>query len=276
VAESLQRLKQTLKAQHQALEELECALEGTSARTDLLPNSVRLAVRNLEEEIRIARIVEESVVDLERLAGKKGLKVNLGCSSDLRPGFVNIDLEPLGKGVDPDRHPNTMFLSFDLRLGLPLEERSCDFIYSSHFFEHLPYEQAVHLMRDCYKALRFGGIFRMVLPDLKLDFDAYLRGDDEALGAYDPLDLGDPQLLSVAESGTMTSVDWVNYSVYQSGEHKYIYDEEKASLLLRRSGFRSVATSSYQEGVDIDEPIRRDYSFYIEAIKARRLVLPKV
>jgi SAM-dependent methyltransferase len=267
----LQRLKESVETQQQALEELQGALEHTMTQRSSLPKPVQRAVRNLSSEVRIARMMKKPVEQLGRLSGKRGLKVNLGCGSDVRPGFVNIDLDRRGNDIgDVDLHPDTYLINFDLRLGLPLEVGSCDFIYSSHFFEHLPYQDGVRLMRDSYRALRFGGVFRIALPNLKLDFDAYLRGDDEILGAYDPLELGDPHLASVVEAGMMTRVDWINYGVYQSGEHMYIYDEEKVSTLLRRSGFHTVASSSYQEGIDIDEPLRRDYSFYVEAVKARK------
>lgn len=237
-------------------------------RVDSQPKPVRLAARDLLDEISIAKRVKDSTKSFQALKGEKGLKVNIGCGSNIKPGFVNIDLRDiLGPEIDPESHPKAMFINYDLRLGLPLEDDSCNFIYSSHFFEHLDYADGLRLMRDCYRALRSGGVFRMVLPNLKPDFDAYLRGDDEYFDSVDLSDLHDPLLNRIAKSGTMTRVDWINYGVYQSGEHKYIYDEEKAILLLQSIGYRSVASSSYQAGTDIDLPIRRDYSFYIEAVK---------
>ena len=44
-------------------------------------------------------------------------------------------------------------------------------------------------------------------------------------------------------------------------------DEEKIMLLLRHIGFKSVAISSFREGVDPDNELRRALSFYVEAIK---------
>jgi predicted SAM-dependent methyltransferase len=243
----LLQLRQTLETQRHSLEELEGTLQRIMSRVDSLTEPVRLAVRDLREEIEIAQRVEKSIEDFEPLQEKEGLKLHLGCGSDIKPGFVNIDLyEP---DIDLNAYADTMFIAFDLRLGLPLKAFSCDFIYSSHFFEHLAYEDGVRLMHECYRALRFGGIFRAALPNYRRDFDEYLRGD-EAYDAYDPLDMHDPHLNSVVRSGTMTRVDWMNYGVYQSGEHKYIYDEEKATLLLQRCGFRPVTTTSYEEGVD--------------------------
>jgi len=230
-----------------------------AALRDDQPEPVRASVRNLRDEIRIAKIIEESAERFRVLAGKKGLKVNLGCGEDIRPGWVNIDLAP---GVDPAAHSDAAFISCDLRLGLPLEEASCDYVYSSHFFEHLEYKHGLQLMRDCHRVLRPGGVFRVSLPNLKGIFDAYLRGDEAYFDLIDKL-----ALLPEVEPGIGTLVDHINYSVYQYGEHKYIYDEDKVILLLQKIGYSSVTLSSYQEGMDPGEEVRRRYSFYVEAVK---------
>lgn len=230
------------------------------------PERVKAAVRNLRRETKIIEATQESAKSFQALKGEKGLKVHLGCGDDIRVGWVNIDLVPiLPRRIDPSAHANATFINYDLRLGLPLEDGSCDFVYSSHFFEHLEYEHGLKLMRDCYRMLRPGGVFRIVLPNLRGFFEAYLRGEKEYFDGFDPF--VSAHLPSVEESGTKTLIDYVNVGTYQSGEHKYIYDEEKLELILRRVGYGSVATSSYREGIDQDVPVRRRYSFYMEAVK---------
>ena len=220
------------------------------------PKSVKAAIRKLQRELKTAaEAAEESAKSFRALEGEKGLKVHLGCGEDVRTGWVNIDLTPT---LPPWIPPKAMFINHDLRRGLPLEAGSCGFIYSSHFFEHLEYEDALRLMHDCYKALSFGGVFRIVLPNLPDWFDAYLRGEKEY---FDLLDAVLPEL------GSKTLIDYINFGVYQFGQHKYIYDEEKLESILQRIGYSSVSPSSYQEGIDLDAPIRRRYSFYMEAVK---------
>ncbi len=219
------------------------------------PEPVKAAVRDLRREIRLAETLKESAKRFGTLKGEKGLKLHLGCGEDIRPGWVNIDFTPT---PPPWTYPDATFINHDLRRGLPLEEGSCDFIYSSHFFEHLDYEEALQLMYDCHRVLSSGGVFRIVLPNLPDWFDAYLRGEKEY---FDLLDAFLP------ESGTKTLIDYINYGVYQFGQHKYIYDEEKLELILRRIGYNSVSSSSYREGIDLDVPLRRRHSFYTEAVK---------
>ena len=139
-----------------------------------------VAMLNVWDEIKFVIITQFSIRSLAALRGERGLKVELGCGPNIRLGWVNIDLGArFPSEIDPTVHSDTMVINYDLRRGLPLEEGSCDYIYSSHFFEHLEYQHGLKLMRDCYRALRPGGVFRIVLPNYRGAFEAYLRGDYE-------------------------------------------------------------------------------------------------
>ena len=266
----IQRLRETLERERQAAsnERARDYLRETTfggliedGRFGELPEAVRDAALNLRDEIEIARLSEESAGRFEALKGREELKLHLGSGSDLRAGWVNVDLR------DRDRAeaiPDATFINYDLRRGLPVEVGSCAYIYSSHFFEHLEYRHGVRLMRDCHRALRPGGVFRISLPDFRGLFTRYLQsgGQNRSAGRINLL-----KVLPDLEPGTETIVDHINYGVYQRGEHKYIYDQEKIMLLLQRIGYSSVTESEYREGVDPDSEVRRAYSFYVEALK---------
>jgi len=221
------------------------------------------AVLGLLKETLLAASTPISFLRFRALSNKKNLKLHLGCGSDIRAGWINIDmyLAPWGPAT-PDSNGNSTVIRHDLRRGLPLEKESCDFIYSSHFFEHLEYEHGLRLMQDCYRILRPGGIFRLALPNFKALFNAYLREDKEYFELIDIF-----EALPAVESGTNTLLDYVNYGAYQNGEHRCMYDEEKLILVLKRIGFSSVVPSSYRAGIDPVDPVRQRYSFYLEATK---------
>jgi predicted SAM-dependent methyltransferase len=221
---------------------------------------LREAILNLRTEVLIARMARNSKKRFKSLKGRRGLKVNLGCGNKIKNGWLNIDLN-ISSSVKKEYSEDTIFIQHDLRQGLLLEENSCDFIYSSHFFEHLSYQQGIGLMTDCYRALRPEGVFRIALPDMREVFDRYLRGD------YEHFDLLKGRLNPDMESETASLIDYVNTGVYEGGGHKFIYDEEKLKLILRKIGYSSANRSAYQDGIDPDEVIRRRYSFYIEAVK---------
>ncbi len=214
---------------------------------------------NTWNEIKIARRASVAARQFEQLRGRQDLKLHLGCGSELKQGWLNVDLI----NSQPSITPGTQFINYDLRLGvLPLQDASCEFVYSAHFFEHLECQQGLRLMRDSYRVLRPGGTFRVALPTFTNMFRAYL---DRDFGYFDLNDIFEafPEL----ERGSETLVDYVNYGVYQFGEHKCIYDEEKTLLILNRLGFKTVKAVPYLEGIDPESEVRRKYSFYVEAVK---------
>jgi len=64
----------------------------------------------------------------------------------------------------------TDFREFWFRPGdrLPFEDNSLSYIFSEHFVEHLPHTLALELFRECYRALKAGGVLRTAVPDAKL------------------------------------------------------------------------------------------------------------
>ncbi len=227
---------------------------------DSYSEPTRIAADNLKKEILINENTRDSVEQLKKLRGKKNLKLNLGCGRrDIKSEWVNVDIGDFA-AVTPD---NTTYVRHDLRQGLPLEDNSCEFIYSSAFFEHLEYRYGLQLMADCYRALSPGGIFRLALPDFRKIFDAYLRREHSFFELIDIL-----SVFPDIKPGTETIVDYVNFAVYEKdGQHKCILDEEKLVKILQEIGFSSVAMSSFRKDVDVDRPVRRRYLFYTECIK---------
>jgi SAM-dependent methyltransferase len=229
-------------------------------RSEVLPTSVKEAADNLWTEIKFAQMTRRSERRIQELKGRQDLKINLGCGQDIKNGWLNIDL--FVPAIDCTLCRDTVLMSYDLRLGLPLESHSCSFIYSSHFFEHLEFRHGLKLMRDCQRVLRPGGTFRLSLPDYRQIFSAYIQGNSEYFSLIDDRWLG-----PMRDRNTATVVDYVNYAVYQHGEHRFIYDEEKLILLLQALGYSSVSRTDHKEDLDSGEPVRRRYSLFVEAIK---------
>ncbi|HZN04817.1 MAG TPA: methyltransferase domain-containing protein [Candidatus Polarisedimenticolia bacterium] len=233
-------------------------------RPPLLPDPLRRAMGSLRDEIRIALRAAGGKRRLRALGSRSDLRLHLGCGGELKPGWVNVDLDGRGLRKALRRAPaGTIFVPYDLRRGsVPLPDGCCAVVYSSHFLEHLDYEPGVRLMRDCHRLLAPGGIFRAALPTFRAMFRAYLDGD----AAY----FDEVPLASVrpdVEPGTETLVDHLNYGLYQYGEHRCVYDEEKLCRILERIGFRQARPSEFRPDLDPDNPLRRRYSFYVEAVK---------
>ena len=220
---------------------------------------VAAAAVTLAREIVLAVDSALSRGSIRELGRRGGARVHLGCGTDVRPGWINVDMLPRWT-IGSNRPSGTKLFCYDLRRGLPMDEGSCDVIYSSHFFEHLRREQGLTLMRDCHRALRPGGLFRLCLPDFERTFRAYLEADRKYFALAED---------HVPESlpGLKTMADYVNFAVYQNGEHQCVYDRAGTKELLSRLGYSSVELSEFRKDVDVDTSLRREYSFYVDAVK---------
>lgn len=92
-------------------------------------------------------------------------KLNFGCGTRYAPGWDNIDFYSSG----PEVH------RVNLLQGLPYPPRSFDVVYSSHVLEHFTKTQCLFMLRECFRVLKPDGYVRVVVPDIGLTIDEYLR-----------------------------------------------------------------------------------------------------
>jgi predicted SAM-dependent methyltransferase len=88
------------------------------------------------------------------------LKLNLGCGTDYKEGWVNID-------NNSDHNITKLDLNIDLRRPLPFKDNSVDYIFHEHFMEHLTIEQSRTALKDYMRVLKKGGVMRIAMPDLE-------------------------------------------------------------------------------------------------------------
>jgi len=113
----------------------------------------------------------------------KILKLNLGCGLNAPSGWINIDAsftarlsKFLGSGWVYRFFCNTMrrepipwpknIKILDVRKGLPYPDNSIVAIFSSHMLEHMTYQEASFVIKECYRCLVHGGVIRIIVPDL--------------------------------------------------------------------------------------------------------------
>jgi predicted SAM-dependent methyltransferase len=181
----------------------------------------------------------------------------------MRPGWLNVDLHLQGSRGIATVTDTTWFLNHDLRTGLPMAPESVSVVYSSHFFEHLSPAQAQAMLEDCHRALVPGGAIHIVVPDIAAIAAAYVSGDRNHLG------LLDEHLDAVGHRRTTAStpIDAFEYAVYQLGEHLQSFDGAKLTALVAGAGFSDVHVREYDPAIDIDDPLRRAYSLYVQATR---------
>lgn len=179
-------------------------------------------------------------------------KVNFGCGSDVRSGWINIDM------LD-NNHPD--YIKHNLLEGIPANIKNIDFIYSAHCLEHFYYQDAIRLLTSCRESLNPGGVIRICLPNFSSMCKAYVNNDWEFFNL--------PEVMVFSPNKNMMEI--MNYGLYQhtngENEHKCMYDPSFAILTLQKVGFFNVKEVDFNSEYDIDLEVRKRYSFYVEGIK---------
>jgi len=165
----------------------------------------------IAEKIRVLRCAGHAV------------KVHLGCGTDYKDGWINIDV-----------HGAKLDLAWDLRKRLPFPEGSVDRIYSEHFLEHLTVEEASTVLRGCRAALAVDGAMRISVPDLRAWVGFYLDPDWRK-----NCDLEKWQLSHIA-----TRAELLNAGVRWWG-HQWMYDAEELRRRLTEAGFSDIKECAF-------------------------------
>ena len=118
--------------------------------------------------------------------------------------------------------------------GLPVEDGSADGAYCSHVLEHLALEDMKLALKNNLRMLRTGGVFRLVVPDLKVLVQEYVKNTapDAAEVFVESLGLG----RRVRPHGIMGFLrGWLG----NSGHH-WMWDFEAMAVELSNAGFTAI------------------------------------
>ena len=122
----------------------------------------------------------------------RGLYVQYGCGVCAPDGWVNFDAS---LRLRLEQTPGvrsllsaTIGLLFpskarpgDIVRGLPVSEGSARGVYCSHVLEHLPRDDVLLALRNTWRMLCPGGVFRLVVPDLHWRTLKYLASSRPAI-----------------------------------------------------------------------------------------------
>jgi SAM-dependent methyltransferase len=209
------------------------------------------------------------------LAGAaRPVKVNLGSSLVVAPGWINIDgslsalcaawprallkivyrLASMSAQYSEAQYIALLkghrFIFYNLEYGIPLPAACADYVYSSHFLEHLSKRHGARLLAEAFRVLRPGGSIRIAVPDLQQMIDSYQAGQKAAAldGIFAYLDLG------------------------YFARHRYMYDYDMLRDQLLACGFGDVRRCDFQIGQVPDITIldNRPGSLVVEAAKPQQ------
>ncbi|MFV9631580.1 MAG: class I SAM-dependent methyltransferase [Methanosarcinales archaeon] len=217
-------------------------------------------------------------------------KLNLGSGTECLDDWINIDnsfnarlaksprlryllfkLNILSKkhyDVDWADHIHKIMIR-DVSKKLPFDNESIDYIYSSHLIEHLNKEVGEKLLQECFRVLKKGGLFRLIIPDLELFANNYIKEITDTQSSMDNTDfLMSERFLDQLNMSEKTRIPLIIKILHP--EHKWMYDQYSLIALLTSCGFNAIRKMSYKEGDCPDIELldnRPEESLYLEASK---------
>lgn len=167
------------------------------------------------------------------LEQKKAIFLEIGAGDkNGQNGWITLDTTP------------NCDIYWDLNMGLPFPADSVHRIYSSHVLEHFTLREIQNLLNECLRVLIPGGSFSVCVPNASIYISAY--SEDENL-----------------DSGTFfrykpayhfnSKIDYVNYTAYMDGQHKYMFDEKNLPAFLKNAGFKNVRLRDFDATIDLRE-----------------------
>jgi len=198
---------------------------------------LRLSLRNVRTEFTINWLHQAGERRAHNLRGGEDLKLHFGCGSNIKAGYINIDLD---KKAD---------LRLDLREPIPFPTNSCSMVYSEHFLEHLGYpDEAIFFLSECSRILRPGGLFSVGVPDTEWPIRAYAGDPYYADWFQYVVEHGYPKSQWIT-----TKMECVNYSFRQGAEHKFAYDFETLKRALETVGLSEVRRRNFDPSLDSEQ-----------------------
>lgn len=132
----------------------------------------------------------------------------------------------------------------DIVRGLPLAPDTCKAIYCSHVLEHLSLEDCRRALQNTYSYLEAGGVFRLVLPDLRHLAESYVRRrDGEAAAAF-------MEATRLGERRRRRGPAAIMQQVWGNSRHLWMWDYEALSAELEQVGFAAIRRAKMGDAAD--------------------------
>jgi hypothetical protein len=195
-----------------------------------------------------------------------GLWVNVGSGPNAPSGWTSIDgswqawlaqrrllagVARLVTGRDVGHWPKGIVCR-NVRRGLGLKPGSAAVVFSSHLIEHLHRSDALALLRDAHRALKPGGVCRVITPDLGVFVAAYVGTRDASGLAGDRLQ--ESLLLHPADPPSTGTLLGLYRQATAFDHHKWVYDGASLCALFAAAGFQAPRVCGF---LDSDVPAER-------------------
>lgn len=191
-------------------------------------------------------------------AAEKKHYVQYGCGLTAPAEWTNFDVSPtlrlqripffervLGSKLNT-RFPQNVLYG-DIIKGLPIPDESCQGLFCSHTLEHLSLEDFRTALKNSFKILRRGGIFRCIVPDLEYIARSYLTALDSG-NPMASLDFMNNTLLGSTKRprGLLGLIS----SFWGNAHHLWMWDNLSLADELSNAGFSMIRRCQFNDCED--------------------------
>ncbi|MBI5305987.1 methyltransferase domain-containing protein [Candidatus Wolfebacteria bacterium] len=213
-------------------------------------------------------------------------KLHIGCGLNFQEDWINLDgswnawfakysylrkllrIFRLAPNLDVEWSPDIII--HKVLRPLPFPNNSMRVVYTSHLLEHLYLDEARALLRECWRVLKFGGVLRIMVPDLENMASQYVndiknKNENVAL-------LADLFIKSLGFRDTHSPRGGIIYRIYSSLKdfhtHKWMYDKNSLAYYMEQAGFQDVKKMQrYKSRIENIEKIEQNNGLCVEGIK---------
>jgi len=181
--------------------------------------------------------------------------LNLGSADDDFAGFVMLDF-----------FTNSKAYGADLRYPLLVDDCVFDGIFSEHTLEHLRYGDVSRVLAECCRILKPGAYMRVIVPDLSIFAERYVRGDDAWFQEWEK------EVLAPRGRALGSKMEALSFVTQEYG-HLSAWDFETMKQYLTQAGFVDVRQCRLLEGSDpalLRDKVERDRTIVSLYVEARR------
>lgn len=159
-------------------------------------------------------------------------KLQLGSGSNALTGWLNTNYYPKSDKV----------VHVDATKKFPFTDKTFDYIYNEHMFEHITINQGIDMLNECYRVLKPGGILRIVTPDFQFLLDLYNEEKTDSQKKY----IKTNTEMFIKDAPYEADIIVIN-NFFKDWGHQFIYDEKALKKAFSDAGFTKVKRFSLTE-----------------------------